>query len=476
MALGGEGDFTGKLRLPLPDTFSGNPADWEEWSWNFKAYIPMFETGAVTLLDAAEARNDEFLDDNLAVTLDTGDVDAEATAARVLFSRKLHYLLSQLVKDSAKLVVRQNEDSNGFETWRRLYKKFSLPGATRSTSLLTQLLDFKFNPSTFEQDFNVWETIKTRYERQAGQPLPDGVLVATLLNKTTGALQQHLRLNAQTLTTYAQVREVILEYHRSRLLMNPVAQTSANATFQGGASAPMDIGALAAALWKGKGKGKKGKGKGKGKDFSKSQGKGNNQHWNFMKGKGKGGKGKGKPTFSSTSVCWSCGKTGHFASNCPTYRVSAVDGDDQLWNDDQGDWTYFGESEDFSDWTEWAINAVSELYDSSWDQTWDDSLWSWESWDSWDPWGWSSDFTSEPWPAEAASSAKAETLKPKEEASSSSGAATLPVSAVTLEGPPGLSAAKAKPKPRRPSARALCSCRLLFLVTLVWVTLSGLMR
>ena len=40
----------------------------------------------------------------------------------------------------------------------------------------------------------------------------------------------------------------------------------------------MDIGALAADLWKGKGKGK---------NFSKSSGKGN-QHWNFMKGKGKG--------------------------------------------------------------------------------------------------------------------------------------------------------------------------------------------
>ena len=179
------------------------------------------------------------------------------------------------MKDSAKLIVRQNEDNNGFETWRRLYNKFSLPGATRSTSLLTRLLDVKFNPATFEQDFNVWETIKSRYERQSGQPLPDGVLVATLLNKTTEALQQHLRLNGRTLQTYAQVREVILEYHRSR----PVAQTSANAAFQGGASAPMDIGALAAALWKGKGKGK-----GKGKDFSKSSGKGS-QHWKLYERK-----------------------------------------------------------------------------------------------------------------------------------------------------------------------------------------------
>ena len=56
MALGGEDNFTGKLRLPLPETFSGNPADWEEWSWNFKAYISMFEVGAVTLMEQAEVR------------------------------------------------------------------------------------------------------------------------------------------------------------------------------------------------------------------------------------------------------------------------------------------------------------------------------------------------------------------------------------------------------------------------------------
>ena len=117
-----------------------------------------------------------------------------------------------------------------------------------------------------------------------------------------------------------------------------------------------------------------------------------------MKGKGKG-KGKGKPTSSSTSVCWSCGKTGHFASNCPSYRVSAVEGEELYPSDDAGEWSHFDE-DDWSDWTEWAINAVTELYNdtSSWDQTWDDPLWSWDTWSwdaSWDPWGWSSDFTSD---------------------------------------------------------------------------------
>ena len=40
------------------------------------------------------------------------------------------------------------------------------------------------------------------------------------VSKTTGELQQRLRLNAKTLQTYEQVREVILEHDRSRLLVD----------------------------------------------------------------------------------------------------------------------------------------------------------------------------------------------------------------------------------------------------------------
>ncbi|OLP93880.1 hypothetical protein AK812_SmicGene24159 [Symbiodinium microadriaticum] len=290
-------------------------------------------------MDQAEVRTalqGDFTDADLTVTLDTGDADAETTANRVLFSRKLHYLISQLVKDSAKLVVRQNEDSNGFETWRRrLYKKFSLPGATRSTSLLTQLLDFKFNPATFEQDIN--EKEKERKEEKE---------------------KERKRKRER--------KEQSSHFHSSLLVM-----------------------------WK-------------------------NRSKHFQCG--------GEPD------------------------VWHRKGEEQLWNDDQGDWNHFGESDDWSDWADWAVNAVTELYNdpNSWDQTWDDQLWSWDTWSwdaSWDPWGWSSDFTSETWPSEAAPSATAETLaKPKEEASSSSGAATLPVSAVTCQGPLGLSTPKAKPK------------------------------
>ena len=71
--------------------------------------------------------------------------------------------------------------------------------------------------------------------------LPDSVLVATLLNKTSGSLQQHLRLNARTLDTYENVKSVILAYYQSR-------HVTGLGTNNG--PAPMDVGALA----KGKGR------------------------------------------------------------------------------------------------------------------------------------------------------------------------------------------------------------------------------
>ena len=75
-------------------------------------------------------------DADLTVTLDTGDVDNVATQAAINFSRNVHYLLTNLTTDSARLIARQNFDSNAFETWRLLRLKIALPDATRHVSLL----------------------------------------------------------------------------------------------------------------------------------------------------------------------------------------------------------------------------------------------------------------------------------------------------------------------------------------------------
>ena len=374
-----EGEFAGKLRLPLPPVFSGNPEDWEEWHWNFTIYVSLFDASISELLERAATSDAEILDTHF----DMPGFSQERRAELLRFSRKLHVLLANLTSGAAKLVVRQNIRGNGFETWRRLLQKFSMPNAQREHALLAQVLDWKFNAHSFEQDFNAWETVKVRYETLTGTSLPDGVLIATLLNKTSGPLQQHLRLNSTSIRTYPQMREVIVSYFRSRLMLHGTASHT-SASSQG--PAPMDVGALKGKY--GNFKGKKGKGKGFG--FKGKGGKGGFGHWNFMKGKGKGGKtgmkgnfkgsgkGKGKEfggkkgtSGKSNIVCWTCGQSGHTSREChQQYRVSAVDETSvEDWLGDQDSWQDFGDAWDPS-WDE--TSTWIAIDDFGWPYSWDD--------------------------------------------------------------------------------------------------------
>ena len=126
--------FGGNIKLPMPEHFSGEVEHWEEWSWNFKNHVSVHNPIAAELLTKTETLDDEITDVLLA------DTDPDVTAQRINFSRKLHYLLALITKGSARLVVRQLSTSNGYETWRNLYKNFALPGATRHVGLLSRVL------------------------------------------------------------------------------------------------------------------------------------------------------------------------------------------------------------------------------------------------------------------------------------------------------------------------------------------------
>ena len=90
----------GKLRLPLPKSFNGEPSDWEHWSWN----LAIFQPDSVDFLARSETSNTEFLDAHF-----NGALPTEEAANMRMFSRKLHYLLANLCTGSARLLVRQNE-------------------------------------------------------------------------------------------------------------------------------------------------------------------------------------------------------------------------------------------------------------------------------------------------------------------------------------------------------------------------------
>ena len=283
MASFGDTGIGGSARLPLPDKFDGKMENWEDWSWQVKAYVSLFKVEALRVLEDAELASSPITDSALErLEADTTElVDTEL----VKFSRQLHYLLTQITSESARLVVRGNTELNGFESWRLLARRFSLPGTALDISLLTRVLEFKFRPDHFEQDYSEWETLKARYERQSGSALPDSILVATLLSKTTGALQQHLRLNVRSLDTYETVRNVITAYYQSRHVTGFRSLSDTGPT-------PMDIGAM----WQRKGKGRgKWSPLGKGlKGKSKGKGKGRLPSFGQLKGKSKG-KGNGSP-------------------------------------------------------------------------------------------------------------------------------------------------------------------------------------
>ena len=254
-----------KLAPPL---FDGDYSKYEDWKHKFKAYMALQHSDYTRLLQSSEVATTVLTDAELQASASDDD-DARRWTS---MSRDLHHILINICRGSAATVVRQQGvvgDNNGFETFRVLHQRFSIPIGTRSIGYLTTLLKPKIEEQTFEENFLQWEYDVARYKLDNGQALPDTVKIAILLNETKGALQQHLQLRAGQLTTYAAMRSIVVEYYRATTTLSKLKMMhNANKNSFG-------------MTWKGhKGKGK---GKSKGKNY---------------KGKGKGlkGKGKGKPT------------------------------------------------------------------------------------------------------------------------------------------------------------------------------------
>ena len=79
----------------------------------------------------------------------------------------------------------------------------------------------------------------TATRKDNGTALPDGVKIAILLNKTKGALQQHLQLRAGQITNYNEIRVVILDYYKTISAFSRAS--SAVGTNYNGGTAPMDV-------------------------------------------------------------------------------------------------------------------------------------------------------------------------------------------------------------------------------------------
>ena len=114
----------------------------------------------------------------------------------IQLSNSLRYILVSTCDGPASTICRQNMQGNGFETWRLVHARYSIPLGTRSIGYFTKLLKPQLDEQKFEESFTTWEFQLSRYEQDNNTLLPDAIKIAVLLNETKGPLQQHLQLQA----------------------------------------------------------------------------------------------------------------------------------------------------------------------------------------------------------------------------------------------------------------------------------------
>ena len=299
-------------RLPPLDAFTGKAEDWDSFSRRFKAYCIQQDLKYQALFKLAETTTEMFTDETFA------DHDDEKK-----LSLQLHWMLVQLCKGPSEVLLTSLDTEHGLEEWRILHAHYKRPNLNTAVGRLARILDSTFK--NMDEDLLKFEAEINKYEKETSSVLPSAIKVAVLMNKTSGSLQQRIRLNANNNTAFNEIKDIILNYTQAQQPFS-LGPSSLSTT-------PMEVDAFGvnAFNWKGKGKDK---GKGKGKDRGKGKGK----------GKGKDGKGPspssswqggGKPSGAddhswetpsdgSTSEQWceSCGKRGHTWERCWTYPPS----------------------------------------------------------------------------------------------------------------------------------------------------------
>ena len=208
-------DPTGIHRYKLaPPLFDGDYSKYEDWKHKFIAYMALQHSDYTTLLKSSETATTVLIDAYLQASAWLDDEARRWTS----MSRDLRYILINICSGSAATVVRQQGvvgDNNGFETFRVLHQRFSIPIGTRSMGYLTTLLKPNFEEQTLEENFLQWEYDIARYELDNGQALPD-----TSKNCNTTQWDKGSITTALAVTSWTSYNICSNEKHCSRILQS----------------------------------------------------------------------------------------------------------------------------------------------------------------------------------------------------------------------------------------------------------------
>ncbi len=85
-------------------------------------------------------------------------------------SYQLKWVLENVCDGSSEAVVSSSASDHGFEIWRLLRLRYAGSSEMTALGLLTDLVQFKFNMSDFENDLAQFKKVSD-FERMASEPL-----------------------------------------------------------------------------------------------------------------------------------------------------------------------------------------------------------------------------------------------------------------------------------------------------------------
>ena len=97
-----------------PTSYDGDEDRWQEWSYTTKAYLIMAGLASGTWL-------------NRLSRWETAVDEEEIPEQFREHSRAVYYILAMLCKGRALTIIRTVPEGNGFESWRRLCRRWRRP-------------------------------------------------------------------------------------------------------------------------------------------------------------------------------------------------------------------------------------------------------------------------------------------------------------------------------------------------------------
>ena len=151
------------LRFGRPPVFEGDEAQWQEWSFQAKAFLSLINDVVGEGLDRAQTSP-------IPVVFDNPPTDTQVP--HVQASRRVLYCLTMLLRGPPLGIVRSAPSGNGYEAWRLLCRRYDSDQAGRQHVLLKKILrpePFSQRPLEWEDALQNWKREVQRWESLAGE-------------------------------------------------------------------------------------------------------------------------------------------------------------------------------------------------------------------------------------------------------------------------------------------------------------------